>query len=95
MKVESLEFWETVKKEYDPKGPHYFICWSSKIFDEAWNCMDDKLTIQRLGYDFSNDIGKKLNFDSIVLFLTFYGYKHATKLRLDFIDWCINKFKNQ
>lgn len=89
MKVESLEFWETVKKEYNPKLEKY-ICSTSKTFEKIWNSNDDKIIIN-LANEYVNEI--KAKFECGLYVYLFIGV--GTTERIDFINWCINKFKTK
>ncbi len=96
MEIESLEFWETVKKEYN-FNYDYQICASSNTFKYVWNDDDstNKKVIRNLATQFI--IKKTLNvkIGTMWLFLNNSDDFCRTKIRIDFINWCINKFKNK
>lgn len=102
MNVESLEFWQQVKAEYI-KSEYVYLCAISNIFEYAWHWYNKD--IKQLCSEFLKD---KNNTHYLKLFFVGRGVLFETRsksaekvtnsirrqVRLDFFDWCIEKFKN-
>jgi hypothetical protein len=91
--VETKEFWELVKSQYNQHG---FICWSSEVFDKAWKFKKERNIIKKLGKEYleSVDLPEFKIGVFVVLFavnIPTYSPKFS-KVRVDFIEFCINKF---
>lgn len=87
MVVHTLQFWQTVKSEYNPEKDKY-ICASSITFKRIWGlCGDDN--IFNLADEYLLEIDAKFKRgNSAFLFINV-----GAEERLDFIDWCIKKFE--
>ena len=87
MEVNTLEFWQKVKEEYNPKI-HYWICPSSKTFEKAWNMDEGNEEIKNLRMEFVFKTKPPYRLGTSFLFI---GSK--SDIRISFIDWCIKKFE--
>jgi hypothetical protein len=94
MKVESKEFWEKVKDEYNTKryNTHYGICHRSTTFEYTWDNAHHRLSIQVLAYDYllANKHQELIGFD--YLFINSETREEAIEIRQNFINWCIERF---
>lgn len=95
MTIDSKEFWETVKSEYNKDS---FICWSSATFSEKWITDEGMQYIKELAEEFldSDNFSTKMVGSLGVLFTSkiYQPVKDRewVDVRVDFIDWCIKKF---
>lgn len=87
----NLEFWKEVEKEYLASSlPCSFICNGSPTFAKAWDYFETSQEIQRLARDFQISKGFKPD-------TGFHGslfYSTSRQLRLEFIDWNIQRLSN-
>ena len=95
MNIESKQFWEQVKKEYNPNIIDYFICDSSVTFSRNY-VLDLNYKINLLAHDFIKCINKNKFYIGVgILFLADVNeadVNERIKIRIDFIDWCIKKY---
>jgi len=95
--VNSLEFWEKVKDEYRPRT-FSFICFCSPVFSSAWNDKNGFIEIRHLARTFISESKiKSLDIhsgDINTLFLYWGSLYTNIELKVKFIDWCIERFKN-
>jgi hypothetical protein len=93
MKVESKEFWEKVKDEYNSShNVHISICFRSPTFENSWDNVDHRLSILELAYDYllANKHQELIGFD--YLFINSKNREEGKKIRQNFINWCIERF---
>ncbi len=98
MNIKSKAFWLQVKEEYENTYlESVFICHSSEVFADAWYS-DNKEPIMELATEFKGDEYPEFCVESFVLFCVgnnsynVVDFTYRRKIRIDFIDWCIEKF---
>jgi hypothetical protein len=95
MHVESLQFWQTVKKEYynSARDVHdYLICERSETFKKVWNSFNegDVNPIKALAEEFLEDSKFKSRVGHSFLFLSRTFSNHTGReIRVAFLDYCI------
>jgi hypothetical protein len=94
MKVESKEFWEKVKEEWDATSTYDFICFRSPTFEKIWDDPNTMLSIYLLANEFlikHKEVIFKIGCGDI-LFKGSESKVEMRKIRQNFINWCIEKF---
>lgn len=98
MNVESLDFWHVVKMEF-LKTQYFFLCPASVIFEYGWHWYNKE--IKELADEFlkNSDYFNLFTIGNGVLFEHDGTYESITneirrQIRIDFINWVIEKFKN-
>lgn len=98
MNINSKEFWEKVKEEYNPKNS-IFICASSKEFFMVWGDKNNQQEIKKLAKEFLDYKFWRLKYwrfkigdDTIFVSLLKIYAKYHKNIRLDFINWCIKRY---
>ena len=94
MKVESKEFWEKVKEEYNSNryNTHYGICHRSPTFEYTWDNADHRLDILGLAYHFLLSHKHQELIGVEFLFINSKTKKEGKIIRQNFINWCIERF---
>ena len=95
--VNTKEFWEQVKKEYQPDGYKYGLCCSSDTFSTMWNILTphspDETVIEQARVFVSE---KSITVKYISVGYLFDDSSITTEqhvqIRRDFLDYMINKF---
>lgn len=101
MKVNTLEFWEQVKREYERNywGSISYICVRSWTFKQNWKQDEQKSVIVELSLDFISSyefreyiIPFKFGVLSSYLFIEIKRDLSPMRVRTDFINFCIKKY---
>jgi hypothetical protein len=98
MNVLSLDFWLEVQQEYKPTPSDYYVCNNSFTFAEAWYYLDfsnDYIyrdQIIELSKEFAEPISQNHTVGFADLLFCTDKVDLRSKLRLDFIQFCVNKF---
>jgi len=106
MEVSTSKFWQTVKEQMITTYPIYpgtpFICDNSILFNKVWNAeIPGKSIIIELAREFLTvtktifELPEKPYMFNYILFTTFVSTTRDERysIRMQFIDWCIAKFK--
>lgn len=100
----SLEFWQKVKAEFEQSTKEIYICHGSNIFAEWWGKPYFRKKCQLFAKLFLAESGNKSHTISancvkqgaLFVRITLHAYDDRQihrQVRLDFINWCINKFQ--
>lgn len=97
MDVNTLQFWQTVKSEYNPYK--IFICYTSNTFETEWEGQK-KGDIMYLANIFLQDteLEKSWYVSNIFTFRPISNFSSMPdigfiRIREQFIDWCIKRFE--
>lgn len=101
--INTLEFWEKVKEEYeDALSESYFLCWESGTFRDQWDYSDNN-ELETLGEVFLKESPEsvfKIIRNSASLFQIQNEGTYGSVLDIDkkqirrlFIDWNIKRLK--
>jgi hypothetical protein len=98
MKIESRQFWESVKSEYlrNFNEENFYICSNSNVFEGAYMDENKKVVIRVLAKEFLKIKINRILFKSAsVSYYSLFSCSSDKKIdiRLSFLDWCIDKYK--
>lgn len=99
MKINSLEFWEQVKKDYS-NSQYLYICFASNYFSFHWSSLNNRKEIRKMFGEFlisekkirESEFNKACNFLVTSLEAKVFG---SYQIRIEFIEWCIKKYSNE
>lgn len=97
--INTKEFWEQVKKEYNPQGTATSICSWSDTFSNMWNDWDRLDRPDHIVMKYADEFLTTYKINQfcipytghIFLFNDVIGYENKIKIRVDFLDYMINK----
>ena len=102
MSIKTKQFWLQVQNEVNKQ--YDYLCFSSPSFAGQWRSIPKKVNLRKLGRQFLKSTKQNPAFvisdDSCILFNTITGNFNGNtwtkwdfyQLRLDFVQWCVDKF---
>ncbi len=88
------EAWRQVLSDYELNpSADYYLCNNSDLFHTWWNDLKIRAEIRALTQEFAPDYAMPNDFGGSVLFKphTLVGNNDRYQLRLDFLNWVINR----
>ncbi len=93
--INSPEFWEQVKKDFE-NSSNTFLCSSSDIFDKAWDVLENEICCLALDYLPKSPFCESgMMITGGVLFYHDSSIENYRAIRLDFLDYMINRTRNE
>lgn len=97
---ESLEFWEEIKREFDPIQT--YLC-SLPVFEGAWQTLAHHDSLRKLATDFLKEVGNnRFAVGKVFLFILSpssgvgdISFYERGSIRSEFINWNIQRLSNK
>lgn len=96
--INSPEFWEQVKKDFENSNAEY-ICHASELFEQEWNTHESRGLIKWDAEDFLSKRIKwkifEIGFRSLFCHKENSDHNYYRPLRLEFLNYMINRTRNE